>query len=309
MSKEGDDDKGAGGGDSAAAAVAAKAATDKAAADAAAAAAKGGGDKGLLADHIANKGKGGEADKGGEDGRPADVPEQFWDKEKKAVNYTAWNKSHNDTRQALKAAQGNKGTKVDAAEGYKYDPPAGIPDHINTAPDDPTVLALRSIAFEAGLSQEQFATLTKGYFEHAARLLPAPDLAAEKAKLGDNAEAVMNAVEGFGRDLVQSGIWSPEEFDEIVGLGSTATGLRALNKLRESLGGQQIPLNPGDGEADGGWSLEECYEQAGTQAYYDNPSFRAKVDKRIEKLVGTAPAGSSPAGMGVKGRPAAAKAA
>lgn len=313
---EGDDKGGGGGGgegDDAAA---------QAAAAAAAAAAKGGegGDKGkegeaakaaasgLLGDHIANKGKAKEGDgKTGEDGRPADVPEQFWDKDKKAVNTAALLKAHSDTRQALKTAQGNaKGTKVENADGYKYEAPKGLPDHIDASPDDPTVKALREISFKAGLTQEQFATLTTGYFEAAAKLLPAPDLAAEKAKLGENADKVLAAVENWGRGLVDSGIWSPEEFDEIVGLGSTALGLRALNKLREQHGGEQIPVNPGDAAGGEGWSLEDCYAKVGSKEYHDNPTFRAKVDKRFEQLVGTTPMGSSPAGVGVGGRARAA---
>lgn len=308
-SPEGDDKGGGGGGEGDAAAQAAAAA-------AAAAAAKGGeGDKGkegagatgLLADHIA-KGKAKEGDgKAGDDGRPADVPEQFWDKDKKAVNTAALLKAHSDTRQALKTAQGNaKGTKVENAEGYKYEAPKGLPDHIDASPDDPTVKALREISFKAGLTQEQFATLTSGYFEAAAKLLPAPDLAAEKAKLGENADKVLAAVENWGRGLVDSGIWSPEEFDEIVGLGSTALGLRALNKLREQHGGEQIPVNPGDAAGGEGWSLEDCYAKVGSKEYHDNPTFRAKVDKRFEQLVGTTPMGSSPAGVGVGGRARAA---
>lgn len=307
MAKEDDDKGGTGTGDDAgtggddAAAAAAKAATDQAAADAAAKAAAGKGN-GLLADHMANKGKKeGDDDKGkaGEDGRPAYVPEQFWDAEKKEIRHEAVFKSMSDTRQALKTAGGKKGTTVESADGYKYEAPK-VPDHIDASPDDPTVKALRDISFKAGLTQEQFNTLVGGYFEHATKLLPAPDLAAEKAKLGENAEAVMEAVEAWGQELVNSGIWAPEEFDEIVGMGSTADGLRALNKLREAYGGQQIPLNPGEGGEGGGWSLEECYEKAGTAEYYSSESFRKKVDARIAKLVGTAPAGSSPAGMGVK---------
>lgn len=310
-SPEGDDKGGGGGGEGDAAAQAAAAA-------AAAAAAKGGeGDKGkegdgkkaadgLLADHIASKGKEGDG-KAGDDGRPADVPEQFWDKDKKAVNTAALLKAHSDTRQALKTAQGHaKGTKVENADGYKYEAPKGLPDHIDASPDDPTVKALREISFKAGLTQEQFATLTSGYFEAAAKLLPAPDLAAEKAKLGENADKVLAAVENWGRGLVDSGIWSPEEFDEIVGLGSTALGLRALNKLREQHGGEQIPVNPGDAAGGEGWSLEDCYAKVGSKEYHDNPTFRAKVDKRFEQLVGTTPMGSSPAGVGVGGRARAA---
>lgn len=287
---------GAGAGDAAAAATAAAAA-------AAAGGGAGSGDpgkgagKGLLGDHAAGK-KGAPAEGTVSDGRPEYVPEQFWDKDKKSVNLEATFKSLSDTRQKVKELTTSDKTVPASADGYRYTAPADIPAHISAGADDPSVKALRALCFEAGLSQGKFEKFVAGYFKHAAEQIPAPpDAAAEKAKLGENADAVMDAVLGWAEGLMGDGTWTKTEMEEIMVMGSSADGLRALNKLREIYGGAPIPVKGNEGED--ALSEAELYALTGTEKYRKDPAEQARVTRLFERHFGTRPAGSSKPGLGV----------
>lgn len=227
------------------------------------------------------------------DKRPDWLPEQFYDPEKKALRPDALVKSWKDTGTELKGLKAAKGAPPDKPEAYKLERPKDLPEHISTDEGDPTITGLRALCHKAGMSQERFTEFMGGYLELAKTLLPAVDVAAEIAKLGDNGPAVQGAVEAWGRGMVTDGRWSQEEFDEVIGLGQTATGLRALNKLREVYGGAPIPVNPGEGEGTA-LSATELYALVGTEKYNSDPAERERVKKLFEKHFGTAPAGSSP---------------
>lgn len=237
--------------------------------------------------------------------KPADVPDQFWDAEKKTVNFSAWNKSLNDTRQALKTAKGPDGKVPAKAEEYAYQRPADLPAHLlSDMEKDESLKVLRETALESGLTQEQFTKMANGYYARAAKLIPPPlDVKAEIAKLGNNGVKVADTVHNWGQALVAQGIWSKDEFTEVIELGASAVGMRALNKLREAMGGEQIPTTAGD--VTGLPSEQELYAMVATEKYQKDPAERARVDALFEKVFGTQPAGTSKSGLGMVGRKAA----
>lgn len=300
MGKE-DDGAGAAGagdasaGDAAAAAAAAAGGGDKGAAGGDD---KGGGDAGALAARRAAA-KGGEP---GADGRPADVPEAFWDPAKKEVRHDAVLKSWRDTSAQLRTLQGSKGVKPpEKPEGYAFERPKDLPAHILAdAAKDESLKLLRNVAHAAGLTQEQFGKLATEYYAGAAKLLPPPpDAKAEIAKLGANGEKVADTVITWLEGFETSGLLAGVEVDALVLQGATADGIRGLNKLREHFGGAQIPVNAA---GDGGLpSKDELYKLTHDDRYTGkngkgDDAFRAEVKKKFEAVYGTQPAGTSEGG-------------
>lgn len=299
MNEAGADGAAAGGGDG-------KGGDAGAGGDSKGAAGAGGGD-GLLASHAAS-----EADKAaqaaaaaaGKPVRPDDVPEQFWDAEKGVVKNDAVLKSWKDTRAALEAEKKNKGgEKAPAkAEDYKFNLPVGDDGKavaLKVEPNDEAVKLAQNAAHAAGMSQATFDKFMGAFITGAMPLMPAPvDMEAEKKTLGANADAVIGAVHAWGKNLVDTGLWSQDEFQEIVYMGSTAVGIRALNKLRESMGEKPIPLDALTNSSLP--SKEELYAKVNDPKYQTDPSFRAEVDKQFKQVFGEQQAGSSEAGLGVR---------
>ena len=228
--------------------------------------------------------------------RPDTVPEQFWDAEKGELKADALIKSWNDTRQELKAAKAG-GSAPEKADDYKFESPEGIARPIKD--DDPALRLFKTIAHTAGLSQEQFNAIGSEFVKGLGDMLPElPSIEDEKKILGDNADAVANAVLGWGEGLVKRGTWSKDEFEEIIIMGSTGTGLKALNKLRELTGETAIPVPP-PGEGGDAPSEEELYAMVNDPKYASDAAYRKKVDAAFQKHYGTAPAGTSVPGRGV----------
>ena len=102
-------------------------------------------------------------------------------------------------------------------------------------------------AFENGYSQEEFEAGIGKFAEFMNSMQP--DIEAEKAKLGDNAQARLDAV-----TLWTQNNFTEEEFGAIQNLASTAEGIGVLEKIMEmqknsSLGGngtQPATLNQDD---------------------------------------------------------------
>ena len=221
--------------------------------------------------------------------RPEFVPEQFWDDKAKQINFDATFKSLSDTRQELKKLKGEppKGIPKDES-GYEFTPPADLPDNVESGADDPSMKLIRKISFAVGMTQDQYAKFAEAYLRGAAALLPpAIDPAAEKKALGPNADKVTETVFGFYGNFVRDGTWSQDEFETIVTEGgATAVGMRALNKMRERMGGQQIPVNPGaDGQALP--SRADLNARVADPRYRSDPAYREQTSQLFREVYGT----------------------
>lgn len=303
--KDGND--GAGGGDNKGAD--AQGLLAEAARAAAAKAAGGGDDKGGGGDEAARAAAAAAAAAGpkkGADGkfiRPDDMPEQFWDADKGEVRTAALTKAWKDTRTELEKAKAGTGKPPEKPEDYKLELPADIKLPGGKLDENDKAVALfRNVAHKAGLSNEKFNEVLGGFLKEAASVLPPPvDVAEEKKILGPNADAVVAAVHAWGENFVKLGLWSKDDFEEIIFMGSTARGIAALDKLRVHYGEKPIPLDGATME--GLPSVAELYAMVADPKYQTDEAFRKDVEQKFIKVLGTAPAGTSPAGMGVPSQP------
>jgi hypothetical protein len=229
------------------------------------------------------------------------VPEQF--RKDGKLNYAALLKSYKDTRTELKNAKGKPGKAPEKPEDYTFEMPE-LPDgkKLDIPEDDVGLNAAREAAHKHGIPQEDFQGFVSEYLTAIAPMLPepAPDEASEKAKLGKNADAIITGVLNWGEKLHTDGILSDAEHDEIFYMGSTATGISALQKLRTHYTGEQgIPVD-GDTVGDGLPSKEELYAAAASTKYQEDPAYRAKIDKQFDQVFGSNSSGTSPRGLGVR---------
>jgi hypothetical protein len=190
----------------------------------------------------------------GADGRPDGVPDQFWDAEKKAVRVPELAKSWLDLRRKVSTGEHKPPEKPDAYVVPKIE---GVPETFIGA-DDPVWGATRQAAHKAGVTQAQLEAIMRPVLEHSAKLVaakggkpadPKEDAArikeaeaAEFAKLGPNGKAVVADISGWIKGLESRGGLTAEEAKELRLLGS-ATGIRALAKLRALSGEKAIPTD------------------------------------------------------------------
>jgi hypothetical protein len=204
--------------------------------------------------------------------KPEYLPDNFWDAEKGEANYEAMAKSWGDLRKMV--SQG----KHKAPEGGKYDTSAlRNPD----LEKDPLAKGYVSWAAKWGISQAAFDEMATQFNEIAESMMPAPiDPGAELKQLGPNGQAVVNGMVDWARGLVSKGVWSKDDFEEFKIMGGTASGLRALMKVREAYEGR-VPIETAPME--GAPSKEELYQMVGDPKYKTDPAFRQKVERLFQQ--------------------------
>lgn len=247
-----------------------------------------------------------------DDGTEVGLPDQFWDAENQQVRADSLFKAFRDTKSGYdklqtehgqlkqQLEQGDKGTgKVpEKPEDYTFEKPEEFSREISD--DDPILKGAKEAAHKHGLSQEAFQGFVTDYLKMAEEQLGPPlDPKAEREKLGPNADTILQANANFFDALHADGTLSREELDEVMAIGETAAGVKALNKIRERMGEQPIPME--GVELSQLPSKQEWYKMVGSDQYQNDPAYRQHVDKLGEQIFGTAPAGSSEAGLGVPG--------
>lgn len=231
------------------------------------------------------------------DKKPDWLPEQFWDAEKKEIKAESMSKSWTDFR-----AQASKGQGQAPKTPDEYQ--LNLPEGMKVADDDKLVGEFRKAAHEVGLSNESFNKVVAAVMKSGVMDIQPVDTAAELAKLGPQGQAMVNTVTAWGKQLMESGVWDQQDFNEMVVLGSTAEGIRAINKLREYYGGEKIPM--GDGTGSNLPSIEAWYAKhaeidkaSGKPRMQVDPVFRKAVEDEGKILFGTDAARSSIPGVGM----------
>lgn len=275
-------------------------------------------------------GRGGDGGDGGEDpfkasatddGRPLikddqgneiPMPDQFWDAENQQVRSDSLFKAFRDTKSGYDKLQtehktlqqkleegGQKAGKVpEKPEDYTFEKPAEFTREL--ADDDPILTGFKQIAHKHGIGQEQFQAVAADYLKMAEEQLGPPiDPKAEREKLGPNADTILQANAQFFDQMVEAGDLSREEHDEIMAIGETAAGVKALNKIREKMGEQPIPME--GATASEVPSKNEWYRQMDAALSKGDQDEVRRLEKVGEQIFGTGPAGSSEAGLGVPG--------
>ena len=103
----------------------------------------------------------------------------------------------------------------------------------------------------------------------------------ETAKLGPNAQQIIEGVKKWGQGLKAKGVFSDEDFEEFKVFAATANGINTINKLRKYYGEQTIPTAPVD--VDGMPSNEELYELVADPKYKTDTAFRRKVEQQFAR--------------------------
>jgi hypothetical protein len=211
--------------------------------------------------------------------RPASVPEKFWDKEKGEPRLDEFGRSYLELEKNFKL-----GKHKPPADG-KYDL-TPLADKIPA--DDPLLGKYTEWATKHGLSQTAFEELANQVVELAGGAASELQVSqkAERAALGEKADAIIGSMVDWAQGLVASGVWTTEDFEEFKIMGGTAKGMLALMRLRESYEGR-VPLKETIPQDDIGVSDAELEAMVGDPKYKTNEGgFRDKVEKMYERRYG-----------------------
>jgi len=242
--------------------------------------------------------------------RPDYIAEQFWDKEKGVLKDEALSTSYNDLRKEFNKLNQEKsnGAPKDAQDYLTdYKPPhrarpaEGQKDgdeldrYGELDAKDPVFVAMASFAKKGNMSPGDFTDGMQELMETLHPLLPEPfNPEKEKAILGESAEHIIKTNRDWIDTLARNGIVNEDEFNLLLGFGSTALGVQLTNKLRLNSGEKPIPVNLNGGANKGRKTPAECAAMMEDDLYRaDGPAgdaFRAEVDKAFAETYGTDPA-------------------
>jgi len=207
-------------------------------------------------------------------GRPEWLPEKFKTPEDLVTSYSSLESKLGKGQEELRTTileeiqQEAFANRPESAGQYT------IPEGADELADDPNVEWWANFAWENGFSQEEFD-------EGLARMMPEqPDLEAEISKLGDNANARIEAAALWAQKNV------PQELsDAVMRMGETAEGVELVEFFMNKLNGSSIS---GESTATVGLSKGELETMMRDPRYWDNtrrdPSFVKQVDEGFAKL-------------------------
>jgi len=206
--------------------------------------------------------------------RPSWLPEKFKTAEDLVNSYSSLESKLGKGQEELRASI----MEEIESEAFSNRPASAgeyvMPDGTDEFATDPDVEWWSNFAWENGFSQEEFQ-------EGLARLLPSsPNLEGEISKLGDNANARIEAAALWAQKNV------PEELSgAIVRLGETADGVELVEFFMNKLNGSPIS---GETTATVGLSKGELETMMRDPRYWDNtrrdPTYVKQVDEGFSKL-------------------------
>lgn len=222
------------------------------------------------------------------DGRPAGLPEKFWDGEKKSPKVDDLAKAYIDLEKAhgtLKRSKSVGGEVPENADDYFKDP-IKLPDTVTNLAlpaDDPGLKVAAGVFQKYGIGKDAAVGIIKDIFAGMNDHVPAPiDPDAEMAALGKGGEALLDGVFTWADGRITSGQFSEDDAGIIADLSATAAGIKFLAKVREMSGEQRIPIDPGTGAR--GMSFEqhrEAYKDAVKKGDYKE---QERLDALAEKM-------------------------
>lgn len=219
--------------------------------------------------------------------RPDYVPEKFW-KDGKVDLETAF-KSYGEletkfttkTEDLLKQldAERRKGLP-EAPDKYEVQLGEDAPVKKEDLEAHPALGWWRETAFAAGLPPEKF---NEGVEQLVGILTQGPDLEAEAKKLGENATARIEAVSKWA----QTTFTDPEEFAAVQVLGTSAAGIKVIEKL---MGAKSPALDIDPAPQPPKITLEQLRAKQNDPRYYDparrDSAFVREVDEGFALLFG-----------------------
>lgn len=212
------------------------------------------------------------------EGRPDWLPERFWD-EDKGADYEGLAKSQDELYKKL------RGGKHQAPENGEYDTKfldGAISD------DDALLTKFKEVAVDRGLTQddfEQIVGMVKDNMGEGQQTEETEqfDRQAELSQLGPNAEEIIGGHVKWAQSMVEKGVWNEQHFEEFKVWGGTATGIKALSKLREYYGEKTVPLNvtPDSGDIP---TDDDLQSMIADPRYETDAAYRQKVYNMLDKM-------------------------
>lgn len=218
--------------------------------------------------------------------RPDYVPEKFWKDGRIDLENAFKSYSELETRFTTKTEELLKQLDADRRKNLpespdKYEVQLG--EEAPIAKEDlethPAVDWWRKTAHEAGLPPEKF---NEGVAQLVGILTQGPDLEAEAAKLGENAKVRIEAVSQWAQTTFKE----PEEFVAVQLLGTSAAGIKVLERLMGKGPGLQDDNAPPPPRI----TVEDLRKMQGDPRYYDparrDMAFVRQVDEGFALLYG-----------------------
>ena len=166
--------------------------------------------------------------------RPEWIPQQFWSDDD-GPDVEGVFKSYNELRSKMSAGLHK------APKDGKYD--VAVMSDVGVADDDPMLEQFIETAKESGLSQDGFNQLASLYLDAvgAAEEAAQTSMAEERAKLGRNADKVIDETNKWLTKLGTSGVLNGDEMEAIANASNNAFFITGLNKIRQSYNEAPIP--------------------------------------------------------------------
>ena len=172
--------------------------------------------------------------------------------------------------------------EADSEVPENYELPS-LPEHIteDDVMENPMTEWWRNFCWENSYDQEVYQEGINKYVD--AYVGQQPDMEAEKTKLGENAEARLDAVNSWA-----STFFSPEQYEVVSQtMGSNVDGIEALEKIMESQK-QNISRSAQVAQPERPLTIEDVRNMMKDKRYYDgrerDPSYVAKVDEAFNRL-------------------------
>ena len=171
--------------------------------------------------------------------RPDYIDEQFWNKEKGEPNVEGMAKSYKELRNAFNKRNEDKvGEKVEDYATEEFFSSEGMQD----MKEDPAMMMALEAAKDAGMGIKQAQAFISKFVTGMGELAPpAVDVQEELGKLGKNGPHIVSGIKTWIDGMKNHGDINDEVHAEILKLGSTAAGIKALDVLRQKSGVLNIP--------------------------------------------------------------------
>jgi len=221
--------------------------------------------------------------------RPEYVPEKFYNPETGEIRTEEMAKSYTQLETFSKGKESEMEEKIieklatehaqNVPETYELPAlPEGITEEMVEA--NPLTAWWKDTAKENGFTQEEFNDGVVAFVENLQS--EETDMAHEMEKLGENADARVEAVDNFAQKF-----FPPDEYEAIVySLGTSAEGVRALERIMEQ--GKSGVNSEQFSQPEKKLTLEDARAMMSDKRYYDpkyrDPSFVAKVDAAFRMI-------------------------
>lgn len=167
---------------------------------------------------------------------PEYIPTKFWDTDRNEIKVEELGASYKalESKLGMRTDELSKQIREDlegerrsgVPESYEIKLPDGIPEdiQIDVNPEQPLMQEWQQICKDNGLSQDIFDKGVSAFVNNEISGLP--NMQEEMAKLGDNAKTRVEAADLWSRKYL-----TPQSYDTIANLASTAEGVQAIEEL------------------------------------------------------------------------------